>query len=270
MVCRLRSCLLIAFCFLLGMCSPRPTKKGPNEYFLKRETTASNTVRMPYRLLYPEPYEETKKYPLVLFLHGAGERGTDNTKQLSYVADVFLKEENRKKFPCFVILPQCPEQGYWASVNPDRSKLPLGLDFNYDRPITPWLEAALEIADNVTKKEQVDTSRVYIMGLSMGGMATFESVYRHPRRFAAAVPICGGGDAERYDERVKHIPFWVFHGDEDNVVEVENSIAMVAKLRALGADVTYTQYPGIKHDSWINALAEPDLMPWLFSHRAEK
>src|SRR5690606_19323608 len=116
-----------------------------------------------------------------------------------------------------------------------------------------------------TKDEAVDAHRVYITGLSMGGMGTFEAVYRYPKRFAAALPICGGGDTLRYT-RVK-LPFWVFHGTDDGVVNVSCSRAMVKKLEDLRVKVRYTEYPGVNHNSWDNAFAEPDFLEWMFSQR---
>ncbi|MBL7748170.1 MAG: phospholipase, partial [Chitinophagaceae bacterium] len=109
--------------------------------------------------------------------------------------------------------------------------------------------------------------KCYITGLSMGGMGTFELVYRFPKLFAAAMPICGGGDAIHYDKRVKKVSFWVFHGAVDAVVSVKESIAMVNKLKELKAAVTYTEYPDVNHNSWDNAFAEPTFLSWMFSHK---
>jgi predicted peptidase len=236
--------------------------------FERNEHIAQNDVWMPYRILYPEPYDSTKKYPLVIFLHGVGERGGDNEKQLVHGASLFLKEDNRKKYPCVVIFPQCPNEGYWASAKIDRSTKPVTFDFDYSRNPTPSLFAAMEIMDKTIREERVDRLRVYILGLSMGGMGTFEAIHRYPEKFAAAVPICGGGDTLRYTKKVKGFPFFIFHGEEDNVVSVDHSRRMVDKLRKLGAKVRYVEYPDVKHASWNNALAEDDLLPWLFSQVA--
>jgi predicted peptidase len=117
------------------------------------------------------------------------------------------------------------------------------------------------------QSESIDKSRIYITGLSMGGMGTFEAVYRNPGIFAAAMPVCGGGDTVHYDGRVKKTSFWVFHGSADAVVNVNQSRAMVNKLKASKADVTYTEYPGVNHNSWDNAFAEPTYLSWVFSHK---
>ena len=191
----------------------------------KREYKTADGHTLPYRLLYPKNYDKTKKYPVILFLHGAGERGNDNEKQLTHGAK---------------------------------------------RPSNWPLEATLAVVQQLTKQESVDPRRLYIMGLSMGGMGTFEELYRHPNVFAAAAPICGGADVAAYDKRVRKTPFWVFHGAADSVVPVENSRQIVEKLKELKVPVQYTEYPGVNHNSWDNAFAEPQLLPWMFSHSRKK
>lgn len=222
---------------------------------------------LPYRILYPENYDKTKKYPLILFLHGAGERGTDNRKQLVHGAKLFLKDENRKSFPAIVVFPQCPEDSYWSSVKIDRSKQPLQFEFDYTTNPTWPLVAANELVKKIIKEEAVDKSKVYVAGLSMGGMGTFESVYRYPDLYAAALPICGGGDATHYDKRVGKTAFWIFHGSADAVVNPQQSRDMEAKIKLLKIKNRYTEYPGVNHNSWDNAFAEPDFLSWMFSHR---
>ncbi|MFB9294833.1 carboxylesterase family protein [Persicitalea jodogahamensis] len=236
----------------------------------KREFKTADGNTLPYRLLFPENYDKSKKYPLILFLHGAGERGTDNEKQLVHGGKMFLEAQNREKFPAIVIAPQCPPESYWASVKVDRDKRPMTFEFDYQRPSNWPLVAAYDLVKQVVGEESVDKHRLYIMGLSMGGMGTFEQVYQHPKTFAAAAPICGGADVQAYDKRVRKTPFWVFHGDADSVVPVENSRRMVDKLKALKVPVQYTEYPGVNHNSWDNAFAEPQLLPWLFSHSRRK
>jgi predicted peptidase len=235
--------------------------------YQKREYISSKGDTLRYRILYPEQYDKTKKYPLILFLHGAGERGNDNEKQLTHGAQLFLQPVNRNSFPAIVIFPQCPANNYWASVKVDRSTAPVTLDFDYSRaPSTP-LTSAIEVVKRIMKRENIKSSQLYIMGLSMGGMGTFEAVYRYPKMFAAAIAVCGGGDTLRYDKRIKKIPFWVFHGDKDAVVDVRQSRRMVNRLESLGAHVKYTEYPGVNHNTWDYAFAEPELLRWLFSHK---
>lgn len=234
--------------------------------YQKKTFQASNGLALPYRLLLPVDYDPHKKYPLVLFLHGAGERGNDNEKQLTHGASLFLADENRKNFPAIVVFPQCPTDNYWANVTVNRSTSPLSLTFDYSKPETTALGAAIELVKRLIADEGVDKKRIYITGLSMGGMGTFEAVYRYPKLFAAAAPICGGADADRYTKQAAKVPFWVFHGDKDVVVDVKESQTMVAKLKSLKASVKYTEYGGVNHNSWVNAFAEPDFMKWLFSN----
>ena len=232
--------------------------------YVKKEFTSKSGATMPYRILYPENYDPKGKYPVILFLHGAGERGNDNEKQLVHGSKLFLKPENREKYPCIVIFPQCPAEGFWSSVVRDNTKRPHSLSFDYQQPITPSLSLAMSILRQVIKQEGVDKKRVYIAGLSMGGMGTFEAVYRFPKVFAAAMPICGGGDANSYNAKAAKLPFRVFHGEKDSVVPVEESRRMVEKLKALNGDVRYTEYPGVDHNSWDNAFMEPDFLSWMW------
>jgi predicted peptidase len=243
--------------------------QGPAEdlsLFEKATYINKDGTKLPYRILYPKNYVRSKKYPLVLFLHGAGERGNDNEKQLTHGAKMFLKAENREKFPTIVIFPQCPEESFWSSVKWEREKKP-AFSFDYSRPSNVPLVSSYELVNKMIREEGVDVSRVYITGLSMGGMGTFEAVYKYPSLFAAAMPICGGGDVASYDSRILKTPFWVFHGDADPVVDVLYSRTMVDKLKELKADVKYTEYPGVSHNSWDNAFAEGEFLSWMFAHR---
>lgn len=235
--------------------------------FEKRIFADKDGHELPYRILFPENYDRSQKYPLVLFLHGGGERGGDNEKQLLHGVKVFLEPANREQFPCIVIAPQCQSDSYWASTKFERTKYPIDFDFNYDYAQTTGLDLAIQLTKSIIKSEGVDKRRVYITGLSMGGMGTYEAVYRYPRLFAAAAAVCGGGDVQAYGKKQARVPFWLFHGDADGVVAVENSRAMYERLKKLGADVQYTEYPDVNHNSWENAYAEPGLLPWMFSKR---
>jgi predicted peptidase len=234
-------------------------------YQRKEFQSAGNTL--PYRLLYPDNYDKTKKYPLILLLHGGGERGNDNEKQLTHGAKLFLKDENRKAFPAIILIPQCPEDSYWAAVNIDRTTQPFKISFDYTAPPQWPLVAANELVKKIANEEAVDKSRIYISGLSMGAMGTFESVYRYPDLYAAALPICGGGDTKVIDKRVKKTAFWIFHGADDSVVDVKLSREMLTKLKSLKAENKYTEYPGVNHNSWDNAFAEPEFLSWMFAHK---
>ena len=226
-----------------------------------------NGNTLPYRILYPENYDKKKKYPLLLVLHGAGERGNDNEKHLVHGSKLFIKEENRKNFPAIVVFPQCPEESFWAAAKIDRTAQPFKIEFDYSAQPNWPLVAANELVKKLMNEEAVDKSKLYITGLSMGGMGTFESVYRNPGLYAAALPICGGGDVKNYDKRVAKTAFWVFHGAADAIVDAKLSQEMVEKLKTLKAEVKYTEYPGVNHNSWDNAFAEPAYLSWMLQHR---
>lgn len=231
---------------------------------LERRIYQGASGSIPYRILYPENYDRSEKYPLVLLLHGGGERGSDNEKHLAHGVKHFLEPVNRQSYPCILLVPQCPEDSYWASVKFERTKYPLDLDFNYEYAITNGLQLAIELTKSVIKSEAVDKDRIYITGLSMGGMGTLEAVYRFPKLFAAAAVVCGGADEMAFQKKHTRIPFWLFHGEADQVISVENSREMVAHLKSLGADIKYTEYPGVNHNSWEKAYADPELFKWLF------
>ncbi len=223
-----------------------------------------NADTLLYRMLAPAHTGDSKKIPLVLFLHGAGERGKDNVKQLTHGASLFLNELNREKFPAYVVFPQCPEEDYWASVKIDRSSMPLNLTFDYRQKITKSLSLVISLVKQLKEEKNIDENRIYVVGLSMGGMGTFEIIHREPDLFAAALPMCGGGDAQLFSKRAARIPMWIFHGEEDGVVSVQYSRDMVARIRKFNKSLRYTEYPETNHNSWDRAFAEPDLLSWLF------
>ncbi len=222
---------------------------------------------LPYQILMPTNYDPSVKYPVILVLHGAGERGDDNMAQMKYGAPVFLNAENREKYPAIVIFPQCAKDSYWSSVTIDRTTKPTTFLFNYTLEANWPLQSAVDLVKSFVKEKKADKKRLYIMGLSMGGMGTMEAVSRNPKLFAAAMPICGGADLTFVKKYAKKLPFWVHHGDADAVVPVKHSRELVEALKSAGADVTYTEYPGVNHNSWDNAFAQAQLLPWFFSHK---
>ncbi len=239
----------------------------------KREKFGSGGDTLNYRILYPSKYDVNKKYPLVLFLHGAGERGSDNEKQLVHGASLFLDSLNRVQYPAFVIFPQCPRDSTWAVL---KREPPPGADslgkfrfLSEAAPVKP-MQLLLTFLDSITATPQIDTRKVYVGGLSMGGMGTFEILWRRPRVFAAAFPICGAGDPKKVKTYARNFPIWVFHGSSDVVVLPSNSRLMVNALKKAGAKVKYSEYEGVGHDSWTNAFAEPQLLPWLFEQQKRK
>ena len=224
----------------------------------------TDTLR--YRILYPLNYNPKKKYPLVLFLHGAGERGNDNAAQLTHGWKLFADSANRVKYPAFIIFPQCPQNDFWARITMNRNSPQANqIEFVSAEPMTKPLTLVSALIDSFASSGNVNKKKIYVGGLSMGGMGTFEILWRKPGFFAAAFPICGGGDSTKVAVYGKNFPIWIFHGSDDPVVPVNFSRRMVAELKAAKAKVKYTEYPGVKHDSWTNALAEPELLEWVFS-----
>ncbi len=235
----------------------------------KKEQFDGESGSLSYRILYPSRYDVDKKYPVIFFLHGAGERGSDNEQQLVHGASLFLDSANRAKYPAFVIFPQCPANDFWARVQREANQADsLGrFIFVSSGNAGPSLQLVEQLIDSFARTPQADKSRIYIGGLSMGAMGTFELLWRKPHFFAGAFAICGGGDPQKPALYGKNFPIWVFHGDKDNVVPVSNSRLMVNRLRAAGAKVKYTEYPGVAHDSWTNSFAEPGFLPWLFDQQ---
>ena len=233
-----------------------------SERFEKRFFKDSESNVLPYRLLKPEELDKERKYPLVVLLHGIGERGDDNEAQLKWGAKEFAKDENMEKYPCFVAVPQCPISDFWAAALRDLSK-----DFKMSEKPTQALQMTLELIEVLQEEfSQIDSDRLYITGLSMGGFGTWDAIQRKPDLFAAAVPICGGGDVTKAT-RLTEIPIWVFHGAEDLLVDPKWSREMVEAIQNAGGNPKYTEYPGVGHHSWIPAYSDPALFEWLFSQK---
>jgi len=226
-----------------------------------------NNDTLNYRMLLPKNFKKDKQYPLVLFLHGSGERGNDNKAQLVHGSKLFADENNRDNFSSIIIFPQCPKNDYWSKVDVDRSSYPIKLSFKYDDGPTKPMQLVINLIDNMLDKPFVKKEQVYIMGLSMGGMGTFELIHRKPEMFAAAIPICGGGDPNSVSNYAKTLPIWVFHGAQDNVVDPQLSIDMVSAILKEGGFPKFTLYDFANHNSWDPAFAEPELLSWLFSNK---
>ena len=225
-----------------------------------REYVGSNKVPLKYRLIKPAGYQFGKKYPLVLFLHGAGERGEDNSVTLVHAANDFAKPTLRERFPCYVLIPQCPNGKKWSEVDWSQE--------SSEQPELPSesMQSVKELIDEMVASAGIDPTRIYITGLSMGGYGTWDAIARYPDFFAAAAPICGGGDPKTVKIFSK-LPIWCFHGEKDSVVNVRRSREMVDALKALGSSIKYTEYPDVDHDSWTSTYANPELYDWLFSQR---
>lgn len=258
----MRILLILSLLFLLS-CGSKSTSENM-QAFEKMDFTDSSGA-LPYRILFPENYDKEKRYPLILILHGAGERGSDNEAQLTHGASLFLKKELREKYQALVVFPQCPEESYWSNVEKTGSMMFSEFSFKEDGEPTMAMVQLQNLLSDLKNTYKIDEGRIYAGGLSMGGMGTFEIVRRNPNVFAAAFAICGGAHPNTAN-KIKSVPWWVFHGDEDMIVDYEHSQHMVRALKKEGADVKFTTYKGVNHNSWENAFAEPELIPWLFSH----
>ena len=213
---------------------------------------------MPYRLFVPGGGDGHPRRPLVLYLHGAGERGDDNWLHLRSYAAGWTSPEVQAEYPCFVLLPQCPLDQQWVDT-PFEGGSYASSEIPMSRPLT----IAKALLEEVIATHAVDPRRVYVMGASMGGYGTWDFITRFPHTFAAAVPICGAGDPNQA-ERLVDLPIWAFHGALDDAVPTSGSREMVHAIRALGGKrIRYTEYPGVRHESFQMAWQEPDLPPWL-------
>jgi predicted peptidase len=216
--------------------------------------------KLNYRLLLPKGYDPKKAYPLVLFLHGAGERGSDNKIQLVHGMNEFAADEIMEKYPAFVVAPQCPEGKQWVDVpwSADSHIMP-------KEPAEP-LKLSLDLIAALEKEFSIDKGRIYVTGLSMGGFGAWDAIQRQPKMFAAAVPVCGGGDAT-LAEKIKDVPVWAFHGAEDGAVKPKRSRDMIAGLKKAGGSPKYTEYEKVGHNSWEKAYGDPQMYEWMFGQK---
>jgi predicted peptidase len=215
------------------------------------ERTITQTVGADYLLFLPKGYdaEEGKRWPLILFLHGAGERGTNIHLVTKHGPPKLVQDQEKSDFPFVVVSPQCPDGATWSN------------------------DLLLALLDEVTGKHAVDTNRIYLTGLSMGGYGTWSLGLSHPDRFAAIAPICGGGDlitillpGQRTARALRALPVWAFHGAKDELVKLSESERMVNALRRIGNDAKLTIYPEAGHDSWTETYNNPELYGWFLRH----
>ena len=245
--------ILIFFPFLLF---------SQTELFEKKNFIVENdTLR--YRILAPLDYDANKKYPVHLFLHGAGERGNDNELQLFHGSNLFLNNNNRKKYKSWVIFPQSPKNDWWGGYY-DPYK------YDYDIKRSKSLELVIKLMDIFIEREDVDTNKIYVSGLSMGGLGTFSILNARPEMFAAATPICGDGDPSSVENFAKKVAIWIFHGSADKVVLPQQSLKMANAILNAGGNPKITIYENVGHNSWDTAFAEKDFLKWIHSKTKNK
>lgn len=223
-----------------------------------------------YRKLSPRVSDD-RPLPLIIFLHGIGERGDDNVAQLKNGLQFLASREGMQEFPATVIAPQCPPGDRWSLMLAETET-----DETTTDPLSAKLKSApsktmrltQELIASAIESPNVDRDRVYVTGLSMGGFGTFELIARMPSVFAAAVPLCGGGDTRPVIiNRIKDVPMWIIHGDQDSVVNVEYSRELVAALRDAGSSPRYSELTGFGHNIWDATYADRALYEWIFNKR---
>lgn len=231
--------------FLLILFSSVVLTISAQEVNSEQNKRIKSSVELQYLLQLPAGYnpDTTGGYPLILFLHGSGERG-DSLPLVKAWGPPRIAAE--KGLPFIVISPQCPANEWWTSL----------------------LHPLSQLLDQVIATYKVDTSRIYLTGLSMGGFGTFSMAQMYPHYFAAIAPVCGGGTPGLADFSM-NLPTWIFHGEVDEVVPVENSELMFKALQEAGADVKLTVFPGVNHDSWIPAYNQSGLFEWFLKHRKQ-
>ncbi len=212
---------------------------------------------LPYRFLEPVKVEKGKSYPLLVMLHGAKARGNDNKEQLKpYIGEIIRIASEKHQF--FMVAPQCPNGKKWVDVSwgADSHVMP-------EKPSVP-LSMVFDLIDKISKEYPVEPKCIYIAGPSMGGFGVWDAISRRPEIFAAAIPLCGGGDAAQAPKLVK-LPIWVFHGDTDPTVKTQRSRDMVEAIKKAGGEPKYTEYPGVGHNCYDQTFSNPEVIEWLFS-----
>jgi predicted peptidase len=240
--------------------------RKPDTGFLDRTLSLHNATYK-YQVFLPEGWSNNKKWPIILFLHGAGERGSDGLIQTQVGIGTAVRKD-RMRFPAIIVMPQCATNSWWSEPAME--------------------EMALATLAAASKEFKGDPKRTYLTGLSMGGYGTWAIAMQNPNKFAAIAPICGGivlpehlrqqhpemdkiaysDDPKSYADvaaKIGKTPVWIFHGGDDPVVPVDGSRKLNEAIKASGGNVRYTEYPGVGHNSWDNAYAEPELMTWMLS-----
>jgi predicted peptidase len=216
---------------------------------------------LPYRLFVPPSCSPESPCGLLVFLHGAGERGDDNQAQLANDALAFMEHAPQTENPTIVVYPQCPEGLQWVKSDWKKGSYSFA-----QTSVSKPMAAVLELLASLQKSYPVDPARILVTGLSMGGYGTWDIVARRPNLFAGALALCGGGDPSQAPA-IRDLPIWAFHGDRDEAVPVLGSRKMIAALREAGGHPRYTEVAGHGHDIWTVAYRDPTVVRWLLSQR---
>ncbi len=234
----------------------------PSRDFTKEILVSADGYTLPYRLYIPKNYDCGVFYPLMLFMHGAGERGNDNSEQVKVALPHIFDDPKSPAYNAIIIAPQCPEEKQWVYAPWHKG------NYSSDDIVeSRELQAVVEILKNVCAEYNVDKSRIYATGLSMGGFASWDLITRHPSIFAAAMPVCGGGDPSKA-KLLAEKPIRTFHGFLDPVVPAEGTREMFSVINAVGkGKITYTEFPNAAHDIWDRVYSDPSNIKWLFEQK---
>ena len=248
---------ILAICTLALLGAPAAVAADAASPFLARVYTNASGKKLPYRLLLPQDYDPQKKYPIILYLHGAAARGSDNAEPLKWGPELFLDPALRGKHGFLLVVPQAPRDSGWTEWSwmgaPEE---------------TPALAMSLQLVTEALPRDySIDAKRRYLTGVSMGGHAVWVTLVRHPGMFAAAVPVCAGGTPSLVTRETARTPVWAFHSDDDHLVPVQQARELVKAWRAHGGEAKYTEYTGLRHSSWKKAYADPAMFDWLLAQR---
>lgn len=263
---RSRQAILAMLIFFLGSpillaeIKPTPGKQTEHEITVKVTVEEEGEeqeaeLKVPFLLYVPKDYDaEGEPMPLLLFLHGAGERGKGG-EELQRVAIHGPPKQAKagKDLPFIVVSPQAPPREGWQGI------------------VGAWQPEVLnQLLDQIERDLKVDKTRVYLTGLSMGGFGSWRFAAANPERFAAVVPICGGGEPDKMAKTLAKVPIWAFHGAKDSVVPLARSQDMVDAVKEAGGDIKFTVYPEVNHDSWTQTYDNPEVYKWLLEHRRDE
>lgn len=234
--------IFLGMCIIIAGCASTHEKKLTEQFKESYKTQITKTIGCQYLISLPKGYEDNKKrWPLILFLHGSGEQGDDINLVKMHGPPMLI--DKGKEFPFIVVSPQCPaDLDYWSN------------------------DVLIHLLDKVESQYRVDTTRVYLTGLSLGGEGTWSLAIAYPERFAAIAPVCGDGNPLRIS-RLKNVPVWAFHGAKDKVVPLSEEEEMVDALKACGGDVKFTVYPDLGHNAWTVTYNNEELYQWFLSHK---